>query len=89
LVTKVLLGTLGCIPAYDTLFIRGLRQAGLPYAGLRMSNFQRLIAYCQDREESLRLSQLAVNQRAAQEGLHYPMMKIVDMCFWVRGSAIS
>jgi len=89
LVTKVLLGTLGCIPAYDTLFVRGLRDAGLPYAGLRMSNFQRLIVYCNQREEAFQNAQVAVNENTAQEGIHYPMMKIIDMYFWMRGGEVQ
>ena len=30
LVTKILLGTLGCVPAYDRYFIDGMKQSNLP-----------------------------------------------------------
>ncbi len=85
LVTKVLLGTLGCTPAYDRLFVLGLRQDGLTYSGLKQSNFEKLIAYCKKHEGAFVLAQGVVNRTAAREGLPYPMMKIIDMCFWVRG----
>jgi hypothetical protein len=85
LVTKVLLGTLGCTPAYDTLFIRGLRQDGLTYSGLKLSNYQSLIKFYEQYEEAFVLAQDAVNQNSVKEGLTYPIMKIIDMYFWVRG----
>lgn len=34
LVTKILLGTLGCIPAYDEYFIKGIRTKGLKFSNL-------------------------------------------------------
>jgi hypothetical protein len=62
-----------------------LRRAGLQYSGLRESNFQKLIAYCKEREELFGEAQAAVNQTATKDGLSYPVMKIIDMCFWIHG----
>lgn len=85
LITKVLLGTLGCVPAYDTLFVKGLRMEGVSYSGLKISNFRGLIQYCRDGEELFLRAQASVNKIAEQEGLQYPIMKILDMWFWMRG----
>jgi len=45
LVTKALLGTLGCIPAYDRFFVRGMRNVGLTYSGLKPINFRKMVCY--------------------------------------------
>lgn len=85
LITKVLLGTLGCVPAYDTLFVKGLRMEGVSYSGLKISNFRRLVQYCRCREELFLQAQTKINKIAEQEGLQYPIMKILDMWLWMRG----
>jgi hypothetical protein len=39
LATKILLGTLGCTPAYDRFFIAGLKKYGLKFSYLNKTNF--------------------------------------------------
>lgn len=85
LITKVLLGTLGCVPAYDIFFVKGLRMEGVSYSGLKVSNFREMIQYCKDFEELLFQSQEDINKIAESEGVQYPIMKIIDMWFWTRG----
>lgn len=76
LVTKIMLGTLGCIPAYDRYFDQGLGVHNISpktvtLKGLRaLSNF-----YNENVEEFLML----------QDELKYPAMKLVDMYFWQVG----
>ena len=45
LVTKILLGTLGCIPAYDRYFIDGMRKSGIGYSKLSTSNLKSIVEY--------------------------------------------
>jgi hypothetical protein len=84
LVTKILLGTLACVPAYDQYFIRGLRLSGLSYSGLKRSNFVKLLSFVKKPEN---LAQFETAQRQIEKvgGVGYPIMKLVDMYFWELG----
>lgn len=78
LVTKILLGTLGCVPAYDRYYVQSVRQNGIS-SGLYNSESVRKVAefYCQNIEvfEELR-------HKLSKCGTNYPPMKLMDMCFW-------
>lgn len=81
LITKILLGTLGCVPAYDTFF--GI---GAEYLGLEEKNY--------NEDSLLELADIyeAHNDRLEEarrgmqtEDLAYPQMKLLDMGFWQVG----
>ena len=78
LVTKILLGTLGCVPAYDRYYVQSVKQNGIS-SGLYNSESVRKVAefYCQNLEvfEKLR-------HELSKCGTSYPPMKLMDMCFW-------
>lgn len=76
LITKILLGTLGCIPAYDRFFIIGIRQSDLSYSTLNRKNFNELLDWCKNNKDEI--------QEISKE-IKYPPMKIVDMYFWSVG----
>ena len=80
LVTKILLGTLGCVPAYDRFFIAGLKDEDLTYSGLRKSNFKKMVKFCNDNAQEFGQVQKTISNRC-----EYPMMKLVDMYFWRLG----
>jgi len=83
LVTKVLLGTIGCLPAVDRFFIDGFRRtAGLKYFCLNEKFVSRAIDFCSENLEELRVAQARIKSDA---GAHYPLMKIIDMYFWQVG----
>lgn len=84
LVTKVLLGTFGCLPACDRYFINGWRSTGRSYSCLNSRFIERVLRFCRDNLAELREEQ---NQIARQEpdGVRYPLMKLVDMYFWQIG----
>ncbi len=84
LVTKILLGTLACVPAYDIYFIRGLRKRDLSYSGLKQSNFGKLLSFVKKPEN---LAQFETTQRQIEKigAVRYPIMKLVDMYFWELG----
>lgn len=90
LVTKVLLGTLGCIPAYDTLFIRGVTywNQELPAdfkpkfpAHFGINSYRGLTQFCCEHKNELEKAQGFI----AEHGITYPVMKLVDMYFWNLG----
>lgn len=78
LITKILLGTLGCIPAYDRFFIIGIRQvASLPYSTINKENFTELLVWCKKNQDEI---------QKVSEKIKYPPMKIADMYFWSMGA---
>ena len=80
LVTKILLGTIGCIPAYDRFFIAGLETEKIQKKFNSKKSFIQMIDfYIKNKEE---LDSLSAKFRG------YPLMKILDMYFWVEGYTI-
>jgi hypothetical protein len=82
LVTKVLLGTIGCLPACDRFFIDGFKAAGLSYSRLNMHFVNRLLEFTHANLPALRAEQSRIKSRS---GVRYPVMKLVDMYFWQLG----
>lgn len=81
LITKILMGTLGCVPAYDRFFQDGVAkykvttQTFSPDSVLRLADFYEAHNDCL--EEARRGMQT--------EDLAYPQMKLLDMGFWQIG----
>lgn len=80
--TKVLLGTFGCLPACDRYFIDGFKSAGFKYSYLNAGFIERLLAFCSEKLTDLQAEQYALEKAA---GFRYPLMKLVDMYFWQIG----
>lgn len=85
LVTKILLGVLGCIPAYDRFFIQGLRVSGIPYSKLSKGNLMAVVEfYSKHRQEFDQVRFTVLNKNNDFE-MSYPPMKLVDMHLWQIG----
>lgn len=82
LVTKILLGTFGCLPACDRYFIDGFKRSRLQYSSVNAEFVRRVLKVCDDNSRALRSEQLRIE---SVTGIHYPMMKLVDMYFWQIG----
>jgi hypothetical protein len=82
LVTKVLLGTFGCLPACDRYFIEGFKAAGLNYSSLNSKFVAGIHFFCRDNLLELREEQTGIERGG---GIRYPLMKLVDMYFWQIG----
>ena len=82
LVSKVLLGTLGCVPACDRFFIDGFKSAGYKYSYLNAAFIQRILGFSCDHYQELRTEQENIENIG---GVRYPVMKLVDMYFWQIG----
>lgn len=81
LITKILLGTLGCVPAYDRYFIAGLKYGGFNSFTCNKKSLSELaVFYIQNNKklENIRKNTIA-------DGVPYPQMKILDMGFWQIG----
>jgi len=82
LITKILLGTLGCVPAYDRFFTTGVKNVGVAsgtfsaksifalseYYAKKYDDFEKLITFVYEKQRT-----------------KYPPMRILDMCFWQIG----
>ena len=82
LVTKIMLGTLACIPAYDRYFIDGMRNSGINYSKLTKKNFKVVADYYKQNEAEFLKAQKSIHEKS---GIYYPAMKLVDMYFWEIG----
>jgi hypothetical protein len=82
LATKIILGTLGCVPAYDRYFINGIRKTGLKYSSINLANYSSVIAFYKMNHSSFERANLEIFNAT---GLHYPAMELLDMYFWQIG----
>ncbi len=72
LVTKILMGTLGCTPAYDRYFKAGLTKCELK-PSFRRETFRALLQHCQKHRQGFVDAQIANPE--------YPIMRIIDIYF--------
>lgn len=81
LITKILLGTLGCVPAYDTYFGIGTKYFGLKERSCNKDSLLELADFYEAHNDRLEEA-----RRGMQcDGLIYPQMKLLDMGFWQIG----
>lgn len=82
LATKILLGSLGCVPAFDRFFVEGLRLVGLGYYNLDKRKLTSIFDfYIKHQGEFDEANKYILNKG----GINYPPMKLVDMFFWQIG----
>lgn len=82
LISKILLGTFACVPAYDRYFIDGLKDRGLNESKFNESSLNELFDFIEThKNEIIHCHQLIKDIT----NKHYPVMKILDMFFWQIG----
>jgi hypothetical protein len=86
LVTKVVLGTFGSLPACDRYFISGFKKAGFSCSALNTRFVTQLLAFTREHRRELLEEQRTIERIG---GIKYPFMKLVDMYFWQIGAEIS
>ena len=84
LVSKVLLGTLGCVPAYDSNFTKGLEACGIRPKTFGINSVVAVAEAFMDYESEL-VSLGMDNEYAGTEFFSYPCMKIIDSGLWYIG----
>ena len=81
LITKILMGTLGCVPAYDRFFEEGAKYLGLEKKSYNKDSLLELADFYEAHNDRLEEA-----RRGMQcEDLIYPQMKLLDMGFWQVG----
>lgn len=81
LVTKVLMGVLGCCPAYDRYFKDGLSREHIGIKKFNAKSILELVDLYEANFDKLEETRAKMNV----EGLPYPQMKMLDMGFWKIG----
>ena len=81
LITKVLMGTLGCVPAYDRYFKDGIKILKVSTGNYNYDSLIKLVDFYE--ENRVRLEEIRKNFKVY--GLPYPQMKLLDMAFWQIG----
>lgn len=80
LLTKILLGTLGCAPAYDRYFKKALSLTGAAQQSCNAKSLMALGKLYIDRKE-----EFEALRRHCSGRVEYPAAKIIDMCFFEYG----
>ena len=81
LITKILMGTLGCVPAYDRFFQDGVATYKVTTQEYSLDSVLRLVDFYEEHNDRLEEA-----RRGMQcEDLIYPQMKLLDMGFWQIG----
>jgi len=81
LITKILMGTLGCVPAYDRFFQDGVATYKVTTQEYSLDSVLRLVDFYEEHND--RLEEARRGMRT--EDLVYPQMKLLDMGFWQIG----
>ena len=83
LISKVILGTLGCLPAFDRYFCDGVKKENLVFRSITKKSLENLFSYMEEKKEELSRIQ---SQHAE---IYYPNMKLIDTYFWQIGYEIA
>lgn len=81
LITKILMGTLGCVPAYDRYFIAGIKSRNVATGTYSIKSVLQLADFYEN--NAGKLNQVQKNMMVFD--FPYPQMKIIDMGFWQIG----
>ena len=81
LITKILMGTLGCVPAYDRYFIDGIKKQKIAIGNYNIKSILQLVEFYEKYSEPLE----SVREKMKVADMLYPQMKILDMGFWQVG----
>lgn len=84
LITKVMLGTLCCSPAYDRYFKEGLQKKKIkPYSNFSEQSFLKVIEFYNRNKNEFKSASKKIYKLSH---INYPPMKLVDMFFWKVGN---
>lgn len=74
LITKILLGTLGCVPAYDRYFVKSLKKYNIASGTYNKNSMVDICKFY-----------IKYSSDFQKINIPYPQMKLVDMCMWQLG----
>ncbi len=78
LLSKIILGTLGCVPAYDRYFIKGLKHMKMKHTSFNEFSLVELFNFIEKNKKEIEQVQKIIKSKTHE---HYPFMKILDIYF--------
>lgn len=81
LITKILMGIFGCVPAFDRFFKEGYKIETKENISFNDKGFEKILKIYQNLTEK----DLEKFKFKSHSNLSYPKMKIIDMAFWQYG----
>ena len=84
LITKILMGTLGCLPAYDRYFVSGIKNTKVACGTYGKKSINQLANFYIANEEEL--EKIRKNMLLKNDNTLYPQMKLLDLAFWEIGA---
>ena len=81
LITKILMGTLGCAPAYDRYFVEGIKSQKITTGNYNINSLLRLVDFYEENRDEFE----NIRKGFRVYDLQYPQMKMLDMGFWKMG----
>ena len=84
LISKILLGTLCCCPAYDRYFLAGLKEKKMKYNTFDINSLNELFDFIGKNNNKTEIES-AQKLIESKTGNYYPAMKVLDMYFWQIG----
>ena len=84
LITKVLMGTMGCVPAYDQYFVKGLRNLGIASGIFGPKSIIEVSKFYMNYEKIFENVRKKIKVTGCD--MLYPQMKILDMGIWQYGN---
>jgi hypothetical protein len=82
LISKIILGCFGCVPAYDQFFLNACKLKGLQGKTFNEKSLEELFSYTSSQKNELTEIQDFI---LIEHKKYYPIMKIVDVYFWQLG----
>ena len=79
LITKILMGSLGCVPAYDRFFKKGIAGISTKTYNSKKSLNDLVNFYKTNKEQFDKIFSIR------QKVIKYPQMKKIDLFFWYKG----
>ncbi len=78
LISKILLGTLGCTPAYDRYYVQAVKRYEISTGKYGDDSLKSVAEYYIAHKEDFE----KVRAEISRCGIEYPPMKLMDMCMW-------
>lgn len=82
--SKILLGTLGCTPAYDRFFVKMVRAYKIS-GGYGKNSFTQLANFYKENASDFEKCRQTLTLKIDSTEILYPQMKLLDMGFWQLG----
>lgn len=79
LAPKILLGTLGCAPAYDKYFVVGIRKDNIATGTFSLSSLNGLTEFYEKNYEPF--EEIRYNLKVKDTDIEYPQMRLLDIAF--------